>query len=197
MFRPLSELLIGLTDLPIALFSILLGMMLKKKNQKEWSSVFLLIGIAGILGATAHSLNLQKLPTIVIWCFLYPCLFESVRRYVLCFSSRLQSKKEAELPFVFVAEIICFVGALGTLVFCFEKNIDILFLVAFAAVEFVRLLLCLFRTKPLSKSALLLLILLLVPLSLQAFSAFIPYSVVAEHIFLAVELFLCARFALS
>ncbi len=177
----------GLTDLPIALISLVFALLLAKKTDKQWSILFFFIATGGLLGTVVHTFALSVLLNRLIWVVLYVILFEIVRRFALIMVWCASGEKQKERIPVYATE--CVVYAV-TLIFLFQGSIDSIYVfVVFAALILFRTVVAMlkFRRTPLKVN--LFVAGLLVPLLLQAVSDLLPYAVVYEHIAIIIELF--------
>ena len=178
----------GFTDLPIALVAAVFGILTLKKSNKNWGIFFLLIAVAGLLGAIAHIISFSQTCKNIIWTVLYILLFECIRRASLLFANYIKQKGEKEKPFLFSAEAVCYLAALCLMFFV--GDYDIYILCVFAAISLARTAIPFFRVKTLPRFSVAFVGLLVPPVLFQIFSKAIPYAVVYEHIFILAELFL-------
>lgn len=195
ILNEMAEALKGFTDIPIALISLLFFILLLKGERNEWRGVFLLTTVAAFMGAAVHILKFENSEKTLIWVILYVLLFELIRRFSLAMINFITEKNSYEKSAVYLFESVLYLTAVFGL-FYFPKY-DIFALVAFSALAFIRVSVCLFKTKRPKKSAVLLMFILLLPIVLQALSKLIPYAVVFEHIIIALALFIGFKIAKS
>ena len=192
----IHEAMKGFTDVPIAALSLLFALLLRKKNaSKDWSALFFLVACAGALGAVVHGLALSRAASAVVWTVLHPFLYESVRRFGLLFPSFIDGKERRSAPAVFAAEIGFYLAGLPIL-YLFPPN-DIYPFAAFAVLIFIQTVVAIVRAPRLPRLAVWFLVLLAIPLLLQIGETVIPYAVVIEHLFLALDLYIAYRIALT
>ncbi len=192
----LHEALKGFTDLPIAALALLFALLLQKKHQnRDWATVFFLVAGAGTLGSVVHGLALSRVADAVVWTVLHPFLYEAVRRFSLLFATFVDKKERHSPPAVFVAEIGFYLAGLP-LLYLIPHN-DIYSFAAFAVLLFIQTAVAMARAPKIPRLALVFLALLAVPLLLQIGETVIPYAVVIEHGFLALDLVIAYRIAVA
>lgn len=191
----LYEALKGFTDVPLAILSLIFGFLCHSKmKSKDWSTLFFCISITAFLGAFVHGVALPTIVAHFIWLFLYPFLFESVRRFGVLFPSLADKQKIPSSHIVLLLEMICYVVAL---VFLFSiGDYDIYIFAVFAVIVLLLAIVRIIKVPKIPKMVTVFLILVSIPLLLQICESFIPYAVVIEHSFLAVELYLAYRMAI-
>ena len=170
-----SEAIKGLTDIPIALLSFVLFLLIRKKGKKQWSRIFLFVAVAGFLGAIVHTFRVSVWQMRLLWIVLYVFLFELVRRFALAATSYISGKSSGEKKLVYGMEAAAYLISV-TVLFLFP-GYDIYAFVVFAAILFVRVLVCLIKTKNAPKDMWALILFLVLPIALQALADFIPYAV--------------------
>ena len=195
----LYEALKGFTDLPLAVLAFLFAVLCKKHaTPKGWATLYAIIGVAATLGAFVHGVALPPLVGALVWVVLYPLLFEAVRRFGVVFAAAVDHTYKPSPRGVFIAELLFYLAALAALFLLLPYqilNYDILLFAIFAVLIFIQTAIRIFRAPKLSKLTVLFLALLAIPLLLQIFESVIPYAVVIEHTFLAVELYIAYRIA--
>lgn len=190
----LHEALKGFTDLPLAVLSLIFALLLRKNAAaKAWSRLFAFVAGAATLGSIVHGLALSPFWSAVTWTVLHPLLFESVRRFGLVFATFVDKKERRSPPAVFAAEAGFYLFCLA-LLYTIPPN-DIYPFAAFAVLIFVQTTVAIARAPRLPKSATWFLVLLAIPLLLQIGETVIPYAVVIEHLFLALDLYIAYRIA--
>ncbi len=183
----------GLTDLPITLIAFIFAILLVKKTDKQWTILFFLIAVGGLLGTVVHTFALPVLINRLIWIVLYLILLEIVRRFALIMVWCASGEKQKERISVYVAECIMYAV---TLILLFRDSIDSIYVfVVFAALIFVKMAVAMLKFRRTTLKVNLFVVGLLVPLLLQAVSDFLPYAVVYEHIAIVVEMFVAFSLA--
>ena len=194
VFNEIGEAMKGFTDLPIAALSLLFGILLVKKNaKKDWSTLFFIVACAGVLGSVVHGVALSRVADAVVWTVLHPFLYEAVRRFGLVFSSFVDKKERKSPRTVFLVEIAFYLAGLP-LLYLIPHN-DIYSFATFAVLIFVQTVVAIARAPHLPKLAVWFLVFLAIPLLLQIGETVIPYAVVIEHLFLALDLYIAYRIA--
>jgi len=176
----IHEVMKGATDLPIALIALLIGLLLRKKRSKDWGLLFQLVAVSGLLGAAVHMFALPMLGLQLTWMLLYILLFESIRRFSLLMAGYLSKTQIREKTAVYWTEGILFLAAAVTLFL--HQGKDIYFLVVFMVIMVTRIIISLFRTGFASKKANALIVIVLVPVVLQAVAELLSAAVVMEHL---------------
>ena len=190
------EALKGFTDLPLAVLSLVFALLLRKKGVKNgWPTLFALVAGAAALGAVVHGIALTPFWSTVVWVVLHPLLFESVRRFGLIFATYVDKKDRRSHPVVFAVEAGCYLLCLVLLV-TVPPN-DIYPFAAFAVLIFIQTVVAMSKAPSFPKRAAWFLVILAVPLLLQIGETVIPYAVAIEHLFLALDLYLAYRMALT
>jgi len=179
-----SEIMKGATDIPLALLAFILGLLLRKNGSRKWSAVFLLIAAAALLGVAAHLFRFSETAHQLLWIVLYALIFESVRRFSMRMAEYLNGAVIAQ-RFLFLAEGVMYLGTVIALFACPGK--DIFFFVAFLALEFGEIVVCLVKKHFQPGKAVILSALLLVPIVLQALTHVLSYAVVLEHLILLAD----------
>ena len=182
--NPISEVMKGITDLPLALLAVAFGLLLRKKEKNGWATLFFLVAAAALMGAAVHIIRIRKPYLQLLWVILYALLFESIRRFSLLTVTHISDCPTEEQTAVWAAEAVLYLGSV--LLLFLADGRDIYLFVVFMAVMFCRIVVCLIRYgfRPAKVTGLM--SLLLVPIVLQALAALIPFAVVAEHMILAV-----------
>ncbi len=197
----LYEALKGFTDVPLAILSFIFALLCRKNHtSKDWTTLFFVVAAAALLGAFVHGVALPPLVGALIWVVLYPLLFEAVRRFGVVFGAFADGQNKPSPRPIWIAEILLYIGAVAMMFAIYKNaslNFDILVFIAFAVIVFVYTLARMVKSPKLPKLAIAFVVLLAVPVLLQAFEAFIPYAVVIEHTFLAIALFIAYRIALT
>ncbi len=192
----LHEALKGFTDLPIAALALLFAILLRKKNaSKDWSTLFFIVACAGLLGSIVHGIALSRVADAVVWTILHPFLFEAVRRFGLVFATFIDKKERKSAKAVYVVEVFFYLAGLP-LLYLIPHN-DIYAFAAFAVLIFIQTVVAIAKAQKLPKIAVCFLVLLAIPLLLQIGETVIPYAVVIEHLFLALDLYIAYRIALK
>lgn len=181
--NPIAEAMKGFTDLPIALLALLFGLLLLKKEKRDWGGLFLLVAVSGVMGAAVHIFALPQRTLQLLWLVLYVLLFEDIRRFAKLMVAYISGIAEKERRIVWITEGILYAGA-AVLLFA-RQGRDIYLLVVFMAVMFCRIVMCLVRSGFSPAKATGLMAMLLLPILLQALAAVISFAVVLEHIVLA------------
>lgn len=193
----LYEALKGFTDLPLAILSLIFGILCyKKMKNKAWATLFFIIAVAATLGAVVHGIALPDLAAKMIWVVLYPLLFEAVRRFGVLFGAYLDKENKPLSSILIPLEIALYIGALFAL-FLNSKLHDILVFAVYAVIVFIIAAVRVVRAMPLPKLVTVFLVLLAFPILLQICESFIPYAVVIEHSILVVEFAIAYRFAIT
>ena len=177
---------IGLSDLPIALLSLIFSILSKKNRNIEWSIVFLFTGISAIIGTVAHTFAFSDLMYKLIWTVLYIFLFDTVRRYTLLFTN-LVRKSESVKKYLIAIEVSLYIVCLFFL-FVIEKY-DILIFVFFSAVCLCLLIYKIFKYRNRNKYFLSIFCLVSVSVIMQILSNNLRILIVAEHLFIFSALF--------
>ncbi len=189
----LKEALKGFTDLPIAAVSFTFGLILHKRNKQQ-SLLFFLVSFSAVIGGIVHIFSFSEFVKNIIWTFLYLLLFESIRRFSFVLYSYI-TKKKINNKLFYLFEVFLYIL---TLFFLFAiGKYDMLILIIFSAVCLYLPLKGVFISKNVPKSVYLLFITLIIPVLLQTFSAYIPYAVVYEHIFITLDLFIVYKMAIN
>lgn len=188
----LYEALKGFTDLPIAVLSLIFGLLTAKKN-KNGAILFFLISFAAFLGTAVHVIDFSPFINKAIWVILYPLLFEAVRRASLFISSFVKGKKQSENKIIFAVELPLLAAAI--IIMYLIDDYDMLVFGAFALICLLRCAGSFLGVKKIPRPAIFLVILLIFPIILQAFSKVIPYAVVFEHIVIAFLLYTVYKMA--
>ncbi len=181
------EALKGFTDVPIALVALVLGILSKRNQRKEWGDLFLLIFLTAILGTAAHAFALSEALWRAIWVVVFAGMFEIDFMFTKLFSRYVNSsilfneKRFRLMQIVFCLAAVIAVAGFG------HKEMLIYVVYSFCCLAFLAK--CFIRTRNVPKKATFFVSLLPVLLLLQAFNAVIPYAVVIEHIVLTVILF--------
>lgn len=177
----------GLTDLPIAVLSLIFAVLSFKKDNNKWGLVFLLTGVSGILGTVVHTFILTDLVKNIIWTVLYIILFESIRRFAVCLIA-LVRKPENQEKILTAAEIVLYFVCI--ILLYLNGKTDILVLLVFAVICLCTLVYDLIKYKYKGKEIYMLFGFLCIPVVLQVFAAKYPLFVVIEHLFLFIALFI-------
>ena len=185
--NPIAEVMKGVTDIPIALLAFWIGILLLKKEKKEWGGVFLLVAVSGLMGTAVHVFSLPDICRKLLWVVLYVLLFEDIRRFTKLMIAYISGSGEKERRVVWHVEGILYVCAV--IVLLVRGRGDIYLLVVFMAAMFWRIIVCLGRSGFSPAKATGLMAMLFVPILLQALDQIIPCAVVIEHIVLAAALF--------
>lgn len=183
-----AEFLKGATDLPLVLLALIFFGMLKRQKNGRWVGVFGMIAAAAALGVAVHSIAMPTWCVHGIWVALFPLLFESIRRFSVRFTEYIAKKERQTPPAAFIMQAtLCVCAVITEFLF---PDFSLLFLVAFTLLCLATIIICCVRVNAVPPKARILLWSLPIPILLQAFSGFIPYSIVTEHIFLAAEMVL-------
>lgn len=182
----ITEMLKGLTDIPIALLALVFGIILLKKRIKNWSRLFFLIAVSAVMGTVVHVFTLTPVLYGILWIILYILLFESIRVFTHLMIGYVSGTYEKEKLPVFISEAVLYITAVILLLV--PEMYDIYALVVFMMLMMARLIACIVQRKKVPKSIAVLVVLLIVPIALQACAGMIPYAVAAEHMFLLAAL---------
>lgn len=174
----------GFTDIPIALLALVIGILLIKK--KEPAYMFFCIAFSAVLGAIVHSVSMPLLYVNLIWIFLYPLLYECIRRFAHVYISYIRKEKTKEKKPVLLIELL-FILINDSVVFA-DTKYDILILMGFATIMIFRVAVCISKTKNVPKNAMILLVLLPLPVIMQTLEGIVPYAVVIEHILISADM---------
>lgn len=180
------EAAVGLSDLPIAVLSLIFSILSKKNGKKEWSIVFLFTGICAIIGTVAHTFAFSKFMYKLIWTVLYILLFDTVRRYILLFTNLIR-KTDNIKKYIITIEISLYLICLFFL-YIIEKY-DILILILFSALCLCLLFCNIFKYRYINKYLISIFVLISVSVILQILSNKLRILIVAEHLFLFSALF--------
>ena len=188
------EALKGFTDIPLAILSLIFGIILVKKRRTGWGILFLTVAVAAVMGTVAHAVAIPTVALNLLWTVLYVFLYEAIRRFGCLTVALITGESRPEPRVIFCAEGILYILTLLWMWLGWPLN-DILVLVVFMVMIFVRVTVCIVRTRHVPRSLCLLMGILLIPILLQMFESVIPYAVVAEHTLLALSL--CVAFAIA
>lgn len=180
------EALKGFTDIPIAVLSLVFGIILShNETSKKRAPIFFLLSVSAFAGAAVHILDLKDFYKKLVWIFLYMLLFETVRHFgnFLC---EFISNDKNDGHYIYAAESVLYI--LAVVFMLFVNKFDMIFFILFGALQIIRIALCAFKVKRVPKLAILLFVSLIFPILLQAFESFIPYAVVIEHLILTADL---------
>lgn len=181
------EVIKGFTDVPLALVTLVFGILSKRNNRKEWGDLFLLIFLTASLGAVAHAFELPKVLWRSMWAVIFAGLFEIVFKFTKLFSRYVNSSINFnEKTFRCLQVILCFAAIIAVAGFGYK---EMLIFVVYSFCNIVFLARCLIRRSNVPKKATFFVSLLSVVLLMQAFSTMIPYAVDIEHIVLTMILF--------
>ena len=181
--NPISEVMKGVTDLPLALLAVAFGLLLRKKEKNKWSEMFLLVAAAALMGAGVHIIRITEPYLQLLWVILYALFFESIRRFSLLTVACISGGPAEEQTATWIEEGVLYLGSV--LLLFFANGLDIYLLVIFMVLMFCRIVVCLTRYgfRPAKVTGLM--VLLIAPIVLQALAAIISFAVVAEHLILA------------
>ena len=193
------ESLKGFTDIPIALFALVLGIIsaVKFGCKYRWSVLFYIISVSAVFGTVVHAISMKPILLDILWVVLYILLYEAIRRFSHILTDYITGKQSSENRCIVTYEAVLYAV---TVVLMFVANVnEIIVFVIFSATMFIRVIVCLFRSKDIPSKAYVLLAVLIFPLLLQAFENLIPYAVVIEHIILlfgmAIAYLICKEMA--
>lgn len=189
----MGELLKGLSDLPVSLLALLFAYSLRLRGQLRWAAVFLLVGIAALLGALLHGVPLAPDVLRAVWCLEYALMFTAV--FCFCRQMGLVVSGTRPGPAVYALSVALFAAAI--VLRLRDSRWDIYMLVAYAAVLGIPLA---FRilTRPGSPAcARWMLAAAGLSLAFQALKTVIPFGVVLGHLCLLAALALAFRTAVQ
>lgn len=182
----MNEILKSLTDVPIAIVALVLGIYAGRNRKKEYEYFFLLITAAAIIGTVAHATDLPLGIYRVVWVILYLLLFEIVFRFSSIFCLYIDNSREYPKKQFRILELILFVCASITVVII--DRYDIYFFVIFDVICLTFLIMRMVKAKKLKPKVKIILLLAAIALILQGLTDLIPYVVAVAHIVVAVVL---------
>jgi len=189
--NPIQETMKGITDIPLALLALLFGAMLWRRQSRDWAKLMILIGAAGVLGALVHMFTLAERSRQIIWIVLFLLMYEVVRRFAKLMVEYSTENDRREPAVVWVAAAALYGVSIAALFF--SQKLAMTVFIVFAAIMFSRIAVNLARCGFTPKKASELMLVVLVPIALQAFSGIIPGAVVMEHLILMAALLLVYR----
>jgi len=182
----LQEAAKGLSDFPIAVLSLVFGIISLYNKNKKWGFVFILVGFCAVVGGIAHTFVFSKFSLKLIWTVLYLLMFESVRGFVILLLDKIHKLKNITKYLLIFEFLLYFV----TIYFLYGINgKDILVFVLFSAICLGSLVFAMVKYKCKNKSIIKMFVFLAVPVILQPFASAFPYLIVIEHISLFIVLF--------
>lgn len=190
-----SEAIKGFSDIPISVIALVLGLFARKRETtKGFSLLFILVSFAAFVGALVHIFKVPHIVKTAVWVFLYFVLYECVKRFTFLFVKYIK-KGENTPKFISFAEYPFYL--LSVIFLIFVKDYDMLFFVFFSAVCIITITYILIKEKRITRNVLIFILIIPVVVLFQAFSRFIPYAVLFEHIVIAALLFLVYLMAIE
>lgn len=190
----IAESMKGFTDLPIAALCFIFGGLAWKMKSANYAKLFCLVGVAAVLGSVVHVIAMPALAVQIIWTFLYPLLFESVRYFSELFSAyNLKDNSPLNRP-ILLAEILLCLGCL--LCLWIWNAFDMLFLILFAVICGARIVAAFIRSPEKRPKAILIMASFPFAIIFQTLEEVMPYSIVGEHIvfmIMLVDVYLIAK----
>lgn len=199
-FTETEELWKGLTDLPIALLAfVFYGLFFRYKNERgaAWRLVFLLLGIAGTLGASVHIFVMNRIVWDILWIILYVFLYETVRRFLALMAGIVTLGRHlnaGETRFILILEAVLFLGSAVLVVL--DGMADIYLFVFFSLLAIAPVVWGSFTGAGTNRTVKTLVILLTLAAVSQIVKELIPYGVVIGHTLILASLtfvYLAAR----
>ena len=190
MLNSFAECLKGLTDVPLAVIALILGIILRCNTavRRGWSDLLFLIALSALLGIAVHTFAIPRPYLSILWLVLYPALFELVRLFSQLIMECVSGDRMKEKCLVRMIELVlCTVAVVLNFM---ANEADIFVFALFCFMLLFRMLACILRCKGAPGRVTVLLILLTVSLLLLALKYVIPNSVPMSHIICTVSLFI-------
>ncbi|MCQ2551927.1 MAG: hypothetical protein MJ148_01060 [Clostridia bacterium] len=186
----MQELLTGLTDIPIAILSLIFTILLARKTSRNFDGymTFALICFSSILGTIAHTTNLTGAAYKWLWAVLFVFLFESIRWGSFLIMSGIDPGVRKHTTKAIIVEAWLYLFALILILTNKPRPYYLYFLVAFAVVMVVWTIVLIVKSKKYTKYHIIMLASGAIAALFQALTEVVPYAESIEHIFIMIAM---------
>ena len=192
-----EEILKGLTDVPLALIALILGILLIRKAhvRQEWKYLFCILFPSAVLGVIVHTFSIHGTLYIIIWLVLNVLMFELIRTFAHLMKNYVEKNQEEEKKITYVYEGILLIAS-EILVFI-KPDKSIYLFVIFSVICIIRIFVVMFTEGGISTKITIMMMVFLLALILQALKARFPAGVAIAHLLVCINLFVLYEMALE
>ena len=178
----------GLSNAPIAVCALIVGvlLLLKKGVKWEWRAICLEGAFASFCGMFVHTFKINETYRRIFWVFLYALLFELIRLFSHRVSVYITQKEKHEYITVRIIELVLYVAAAALLVIL--NRFDMIMLIIFALLCVLRVVMAFVKYPKAPTLLKVLMGVALLAIITLAFENIIPYAVVVCHILIAIAI---------
>ena len=181
-----AEMMKGLSDLPVFLITLILGLVLLKEKKAAYR-LFLTVAVAALLGNVVHSYQIEKTTEKILWVILYVLMYECVRLFAIFTAGHLRKPETlnpVETKVIVLSEVVFCLGSI--ILELIDSPADIYLYVVFAAAVATFLFIETRKQREEAKKMYILMLILIAAIALQALKGISEYLVTAAHIVLCI-----------